>query len=71
MQPLRCRTRGATFNHWGYSVNHPFSGYVSAPKTHGRASRLFQLRQWTYCQPSSKASAEIVSKVEVGTHGRR
>jgi hypothetical protein len=67
MRPLSCRTREATLNHWEQSTNHPFSGFVSAPQTHRRASRLCQLRRRTCCQPSSKVSAEIVSKVEVET----
>jgi len=52
-------------------MNHPVSGYVSAPQTRRRASRLFQLLPRTYCQLSSEVSAEIVSKVEVGTQVRR
>jgi len=67
MRPLSCRTREAPLNHWGYSTNQPFSGFVSAPQTHRRASRSFQLRTRTYRQPSSKISAEIVSRVEVET----
>jgi len=67
MRPLSCRTREAPLNHWGYSTNHPFSGYVSAPQTRRRASRLLHFRQRTCCQPSSKISAESVSKVEVET----
>jgi hypothetical protein len=68
MRPLSCRTREATRNHSGYSTNYPFSGFVSAPQTHRRISRLFQLRPRTYCQPSSKVSAETVSRVEVETN---